>query len=101
MTTSRAPNNLGTPGRAFWREINDKYDFSPAERAVLEQACRVLDLIAELADAMKGEPLTVRGSAGQLREHPLIAEQRQQRALFARSGVAVEDSRDRIHGGRP
>lgn len=82
--TPKAPGKLGPSGRVFWREIAGEHDLNAAERAILEQACRILDTIGELADAMKGESLTVRGSAGQLREHPLIAESRQQRALFGR-----------------
>jgi len=84
MTTPKAPAKLGTDGRAFWREVAGSFDLSPGERAILEQACRVLDTLERLSAAMEGEPLTVRGSAGQLREHPLVAEARQQRALFGR-----------------
>lgn len=51
---------------------------------MLEEAARVADTVARLDSAMLGEPLTVRGSAGQLREHPLLSEARQQRALLAR-----------------
>jgi hypothetical protein len=51
--------------------------------AILEQACKVTDRIAELDTAMDGQPFTVLGSAGQVTIHPLIAEVRSQQGLLA------------------
>jgi hypothetical protein len=51
--------------------------------AILEQACKATDRIAELDAAMDGQPLTVLGSARQLTIHPLIAEVRSQRGRLA------------------
>lgn len=51
--------------------------------AILEQACKVTDRIAELDTAMDGQPFTVLGSAGQVTIHPLIAEVRSQQGLRA------------------
>jgi hypothetical protein len=51
--------------------------------AILEQACKVTDRIAELEAAMDGQPLTVPSSARQLTIHPLIAEVRSARGLLA------------------
>jgi hypothetical protein len=50
----------------------------------LESACRTADTIVRLDAALEGQPLTVAGSMGQLREHPLLAEARQQRSLLGR-----------------
>ena len=52
---------------------------------MLETACFCADLVAKLEAAMAGQPLVVKGSMGQEREHPLLSEQRQQRALLNRS----------------
>ena len=56
----------------------------PDELIVLENAAKTIDLVAKLDLAMADQPLVVPGSQGQLREHPLLSEQRQQRALLAR-----------------
>lgn len=53
------------------------------EMLILESACRTLDLLARLDAALESAPLTVGGSAGQEREHPLLSEVRQHRALLA------------------
>ena len=78
------PSGLKTPGRRFWRQVVAAYLFRPDELILLETACKTLDVIAEIDAAMVGEPLTVRGSMGQLREHPLLSEARQQRGVLAR-----------------
>lgn len=84
MTTPKRPAGLGTAGARFWRQVAGAYELRPDEGVLLETACRTLDTIAALDAALVGEPLTVRGSAGQLREHPLLSEARQQRLALSR-----------------
>lgn len=84
MTTPRKPAGLGAAGARFWRQVASEYDLRPDEVILLETACRTIDTIAQLDGAMTDEPLTVRGSAGQLREHPLLSEARQQRLALSR-----------------
>lgn len=85
MSIPKQPKGLGAAGSAFWTNTLTRYwmDGEPHKLALLEQACRVLDQIAELDAAMVGEPLTVWGSKHQPVIHPLIAEKRVQQALFA------------------
>lgn len=83
MTTTRAPAGLADPGRRFWRAIVTAYDLRLDELRLLDQACHCLDELAAIDDALRGEPMTVRGSNGQPRPHPLLAEARAHRALFA------------------
>lgn len=78
------PKGLGLPGRRLWKRIVSAYELRPDEAFVLESACQTLDTATQLEDAMKGQPLMVKGSMGQMREHPLLSEARQQRALLAR-----------------
>ena len=48
------------------------YELSPAEYQLLGQACAVVDQLA-LADAeIKSDGVTVTGSVGQVKAHPLI-----------------------------
>ncbi len=114
----RSPSGLGKSGRALWREINAEYGLAPHEAAILTQCCRCADRLdaieAELAGAGS---LTVAGSTGQPRAHPLLAEWRMQarvleslsRALSIplpsetvgrrRSPSAREAALQRWHGG--
>lgn len=79
--TPRAPNGLGDAGKALWKRIHATFGFDeePHLVEILEQACRTKDRIAELEEAMEGEPLIgPYGSAKQLTMHPLIPEIRAQ-----------------------
>ncbi|MGW8815510.1 hypothetical protein [Gordonia terrae] len=79
------PKGFGSAGRKLWRTVLDEYelDYEPHKIEILAHACRVSDTIAALERATAREPLTVRGSAGQLVIHPLISEVRAQRSLLA------------------
>jgi hypothetical protein len=87
-TVSRAalpvPSGLRFAGSKLWRDVTSTYVLRVDELAVLESAARTVDTIAGIDQAMEGEPMIVKGSQGQLREHPLISEGRQQRAALAR-----------------
>lgn len=74
------PENLGSAGVALWDAITEEFDFTgePGKVAILERACRVSDQIARLEEATATEPMTARGSMGQLVIHPFIQEIRQQ-----------------------
>jgi hypothetical protein len=79
-----APKSLQTDGRRLWKAVTSAYELPPDELIVLESASACVDLVARLAKAMEGQPLVVKGSMGQEREHPLLSEQLQQRALLNR-----------------
>jgi phage terminase small subunit len=79
-----APKGLQLVGKRMWKRVVSAYKLRPDEVFVLESACRTADWIAKLEAAMEGQPLVVKGSMGQDREHPLLSEARQQRALLAR-----------------
>lgn len=59
------------------------YRLRPDEVLLLEKACRTADDVARLEAALEGEPLTVSGSTGQPRAHPLLIELRGMRTLLA------------------
>jgi hypothetical protein len=69
----------------MWKRVVSAYVLRPDELFLLESACKVADLVTRLEAAMEGQPLVVKGSMGQEREHPLLSEARQQRALFTRT----------------
>ncbi len=78
------PAGLQAAGKRLWRSVLDEYELRVDEAAVLESACRTADYIVRLDEALVDADLISRGSMGQDREHPLLAEARQQRALLAR-----------------
>jgi hypothetical protein len=51
---------------------------APHELAILVQCCRVVDRLDVIEAELSGGPLTVAGSTGQPKAHPLLAEQRAQ-----------------------
>ena len=74
MTTQKPPATLGREGKKLWRSLTDGIEYRPDELAILESACSMADLIREYEVAVRDEPLTVRGSAGQEVLHPIRAE---------------------------
>ena len=77
------PSDLGEAGRQFWDGVTavvDLVEFGEAER--LAEACRTLDELARINEAMRDAPLVVAGSAGQDRGNPLLAELRAHRRSF-------------------
>ncbi|MGC4109448.1 MAG: hypothetical protein QM747_03270 [Nocardioides sp.] len=88
--SQRPPKGLGRAGRRAWKSIATRYVLRPDELLVLESACRCADVVAKLEDDLSGQPLIVKGSMGQEREHPLLSEQRQQRALLTRLLVQLK-----------
>lgn len=78
------PAGLGPAGGRLWKATVAAYLLRVDELVVLEAACRTVDTLARLEAALVDAPLTVPGSMGQLREHPLLAEARQQRMAAGR-----------------
>jgi hypothetical protein len=76
--TIRAPAGLGKAGRLLWRDIMAEFGLAPHERSILVQVCRCADRLDAIEAELAGEPLTVEGSTGQPKAHPLLAEWRAQ-----------------------
>lgn len=85
MAAKTAPTGLNDAGKKLWKNITKEYEFRPDELAVLEDACRTSDIIADMEEAWtdQGRPMTTTGSQGQLVTHPLISELRQYRGARA------------------
>lgn len=83
------PANLGTDGRALWRDVAgqvaaDGMELDARERRWLTDACAEADVVAVLAGGLVGAPLMVRGSQGQDVINPVFAEIRQHREALGR-----------------
>lgn len=95
LTSKNAvPEGLGPHGCAFWAEVTSTARLAPHKARLLFEACREIDLIAEL-EAARGElGLIVEGSTGQPRIHPAVPELRLHRAtlkvLVAELGLSDE-----------
>jgi hypothetical protein len=73
-----APRGLGRAGKSLWRGVNAEFGLAPHELAILVQCCRCADRLEAIEAELAAVPLTVAGSTGQPRAHPLLAEWRAQ-----------------------
>jgi P27 family predicted phage terminase small subunit len=89
----RAPAGLKARGRRFWRRVASAYELTTSEFMILEEVCRTLDSLDAMQSALNSEGVTVEGSAGQPRAHPVLVELRQQRVALGRllSQLALPD----------
>jgi hypothetical protein len=91
----RPPASLGEAGRRFWRSVVAAYELSPGEVELLRQVVRLVDVIDRLDVVLIDDELTVRGSTGQPRAHPLLAASAEQRrtldALIQALGLPMPD----------
>ena len=83
MTSISTPRGLKAAGKRLWSQTLETYDLRQDEKEVLRAACFEADLIARMEAELESEPLTVKGSMGQLVPHPLVSELRQHRATMA------------------
>lgn len=80
---ARVPDGLKAKGRRLWTEVTGDYELRRDELIILEDACRTTDLITRMENELAEEPLTVKGSMGQLVPHPHVTELRQYRNSLA------------------
>lgn len=72
MPVKPPPPSLGDAGREFWEDVTSVYALSPAEYAILRRACAAMDRLAQIDAALSVAEMSVEGSRGQLRAHPLL-----------------------------
>jgi phage terminase small subunit len=73
------PEGLRVAGTALWRQLHRSYRFRPDEQVLLVSACRTWDEISRFEEHLAKSSLTVSGSKGNVRPHPLIGEIRAHR----------------------
>jgi len=90
MTAEAVPAGLAEPGQKLWKSVVSRYILTPAELTMLAEACRTADELTRLEQALRELPeLTVPGSMGQPRPHPLLQEVRNHRLLLERLTSAL------------
>ncbi len=86
MTPDRLPKSpagLGDGGRRLWRAVHESFVVDdPAGLALLEQACRVVDVIATAEDAIERDGEYVVGRFGP-KVHPAAVVRDRNRALLS------------------
>jgi hypothetical protein len=99
----KPPAGLRSPGRRLWLSVADLYVLTAAEVEMLGQACRTADELDRLEKAVRRlSELTVRGSTGQPKAHPLLEEVRRHRVLLERlTGALCLPDEDQEVGLRP
>jgi hypothetical protein len=86
----RPPTGLKAPGRKLWAAVVRPYVLTPAELAMLGEACRTAGELDRLEKAVRALPdLVTTGSTGQLKPHPLLEEVRRHRLLLERLTSAL------------
>lgn len=83
MSEPTIPEGLGKAGVTLWNSLHEEIEFGAHELRMVEDACRVADVIARLDEASLNSELVVKGSTGQPVISPTIAEARNQRSLLA------------------
>ena len=84
----KAPPETRAPGRALWASVTAEYDLEQHECALLIEAVRTVDALAELDAAVRSEGAIVEGPSGS-RANPALVEARQQRITLARVLAAL------------
>jgi hypothetical protein len=99
----RPPAGLKAPGKRLWLSVIGRYVLTAAEVEMLGQACRTADELDRLECAVRQlSELTVRGSTGQPKAHPLLEEVRRHRVLLERlTGALCLPDEDEEVGLRP
>jgi hypothetical protein len=84
MTERRAPAALRARGKRFWTAVTGRWELSLVEIELLVEVCRHLDECEALQLAIRRDGATTKGSNGQVRAHPALAELRGARVVLGR-----------------
>jgi hypothetical protein len=77
------PAGTRAPGKRLWASVTGDYDLEEHETALLVEAVRTVDLLADLDALVRAEGPMVELPQG-VRAHPAAVEARQQRIALAR-----------------
>lgn len=93
------PTGLSTAARKLWTATTKDYDLAEHELALLEKACRTLDIVVDLESIVAAEGAVLTSPQG-AKAHPALVEARQQRLAFARLVAALRIPDDAEAGAR-
>ena len=102
-TIPEPPVELGAAGSELWRTVQSRFIIDETRATVLKLACLAADRAEACRLEVEKEGQTIKGSAGQVAAHPLIAAenvaQKRVVAFLTKLGIFEEERRDRP--GRP
>jgi phage terminase small subunit len=81
---TRAPKHLRNETKAFWLSVLRDYELEEHHVRLLTSACESLDRASEAREAISTEGAFFRDRHGQIKPHPGLAVERDNRGLFAR-----------------
>lgn len=84
----KPPDGTRESGRRLWASVVDVYDLEEHERALLVEAVRTVDLLADLDAAVRAGGALVDSPQG-VKANPAAVEARQQRIALARLLAAL------------
>jgi hypothetical protein len=90
MASTKTPRGLASAGRRLWSDVVARYELEAHELLLLEQNCRTADLVAELQARIDDDGVVLASG----KNHPALAEIRQQRIVLARLLVALRMPND-------
>ncbi len=101
---SNAPSGTRAAGRRLWVSVLGEYELEEHELALLVEATRTVDLLAELDAVVRREGAVVESPQGR-KANPAAVEARQQRIALARLLAALRlpagEEGDQAEGRRP
>lgn len=83
------PKGTGKAGTDLWNGLLAEWEFDVHEMALLTEAARTADALAELQTAVDKDGAIVQDRFGSDRAHPALVEARQLRVTFARLLAAL------------
>lgn len=97
-----APSGLGSAGLELWESVAADFELNVAEQRALAGACRSVDELARLEEALDGAPVLTVGSTGQPVVHPLFGEVRAHRTTLVKllRAVGLGEAEDELAARR-
>jgi hypothetical protein len=79
-----APEGLGKAGLSLGQAVLTECELTPGETALLVEACRTVDELEAISQALASGPAVVKGSTGQPKASALFAEARAHRLVLGK-----------------
>ncbi|MGA3318758.1 MAG: hypothetical protein ABSC64_20255 [Candidatus Korobacteraceae bacterium] len=92
--TPRPPPHLSPASRKWWTSVAANWDLEAHHCLLLTSACEALDRVAAAREQVAADGLFTRDRYGQVRPHPALRVEAENRVLFARllREMALDDS---------
>jgi hypothetical protein len=92
---------LGPAGFKVWQAVNDEYELSQHEAALLKEICRTIDSIDDLQHVIDVEGVIAQRTLNTKGMHPALAEIRAQRLCLAKLTAALQHPSGQLTGVAP